>query len=382
MALAVAPFVVVLQNRTLAPVALLGFAGVIALAWREGWRPPRPAPLGWMMLALLGWMALSATWAPEAMRALEAVLRLGVTLGLALLAADALRESPPRPLLPRAAAIGLGLGIAAALFDDLTGNALRGAVRGLAARPETLAFGLKNAAAVIALLLPLGVFATSLPRWLRAALALGGLAVLVLIPGESARLAILAGLGCGLAAMFRPRATRITLAYFAAMAMLALPWVLGAVLPRDASALPNSAAHRLIIWDFTAQRIAERPILGWGMEASRAIPGGTGRPDLALREAFGLTSEPAAQWFAGAQLLPLHPHNLALQVWLELGLVGAVLMAGLLGLLAWSARTPAACGALAAGLVIAMLSYGAWQYWWVSGLLLAGVALASGRRAA
>jgi len=376
-ALAATPFVVVLQNRTLAPIALLGFAGVVLAGLRAGWRPARPPGLVWPAVALLGWAMVSALWALEPGRALETVLRLAAPLALAVLAADALRRPPPSRLLPRAAALGLALGIAAALFDDLSGNALRAFVRGIAEPPATLAFGLKNAASVIALLLPLAVFATALARGARVALGLAGAVVALLLPGESAKLAVLAGLAAGVAAGLAPRATRLGLAGLAAVLILALPWMLGAALPRDASGLPNSAAHRLLIWDFAAERIAERPMIGWGMDASRAVPGGAGRPDAALREAFGLTSSAAAPWFANAQLLPLHPHNLALQVWLELGAIGAALMALLLALVALTCRSPGACGAFAAGLVIAMLSYGAWQYWWVSGLLLATVTAAA-----
>ena len=382
MALAAAPFIVVLQNRTLAPIALLAFGAVIMTGLRGGWRPGHLPSLAWPAVALLVWAAVSAAWAPDAGRALETALRLAAPLALAVLAADALRDAPATPLLPRATAIGLALSIGAALFDDLSGNALRAAVRGISEPPATLAFGLKNAASVIALMLPLAVFATALPRRLRLALAIFGAVVGLLLPGESAKLAVLVGLGAGLAGGLAPRATRNGLAGLAAVLMLALPWILGASLPRDVSALPNSAAHRLLIWDFTAERIAERPILGWGMDSSRAIPSGTLRTDEATRNAFGLTSHAAHHWFIHAQLLPLHPHNLALQVWLELGLIGAVLMALLLAMLALACRTPAACGVFAAGLVIAMLSYGAWQYWWVSGLLLASVTLAAGRRVA
>lgn len=372
-ALAAAPFVVVLQNRTLAPITLLAFASVIMAALRAGWRPSRPAGLVWPAIALLGWAAISVMWAPEPARVLDTIVRLGFTLALAVLAADALRGQSVAPLIPRAAALGLALGITAALFDDLSGNALRAAVRGISEPPATLAFGLKNAASVLALLLPLAVFQSTLPGWLRMALGVSGGVVVVLLPGESAKLAVIAGLAVGIAAGGAPRGTRFGLAGLAAVLILTLPSILGATLPRDVSALPNSAAHRLLIWDFTAERIAQRPIFGWGMDSSRAIPGGTLRTDEATRVAFGLTSPAAHHWFIHAQMLPLHPHNLALQVWLELGAVGAVLMAMLLAMLALACRTPAACGAYAAALVISMLSYGAWQYWWVSGLLLAAV---------
>jgi O-antigen ligase len=203
---------------------------------------------------------------------------------------------------------------------------------------------------------------------------MGG-AVALMLPGESAKLAVLAGLGAGLAGRFLPRLTRRGLAAIAVVLVLGLPWVIPAVLPLDAGRLPESAAHRLLIWDFVSGHVAERPLLGWGMESSRAIPGGTGHPTAAMLAEYGLTAK--AGWFTNAQLLPLHPHNLALQVWLELGAMGALLMALLLALLALRAEGGAACGSYAAGLVIAMLSYGAWQYWWVAALLLASVAAAT-----
>ncbi|TCH97046.1 hypothetical protein EJV46_17135 [Roseococcus sp. SYP-B2431] len=372
-ALAAAPFAVVLQNRVMAPIALAGMVGCVVLGWLRGWRPSGVPALAWPAIALLAWMAASALWAPEAGRALDGAARLAISLALAVLAADALGREAPSPFVAKAAAIGLALGILAAGFDHLSGNLLRGTVRGLPAWDVTLSFGLKNAGAVLALLLPLGVFAPSLPAWPRVALGLIGGAVVLILPGDSARLAVLAGLGTGLAAQFAPRLTRRALAAGIAAMVLGLPWVLNALLPLDAGGLPPSAAHRLLIWDFVSGRIAERPLLGWGMEASRAIPGGIGHASAAVLAEFGLTAQ--SGWFSSAQLLPLHPHNLALQTWLELGAVGAALMALLLAMLALRAEGGAASGAYAAGLVIAMLSYGAWQYWWVAALLLAAVAV-------
>jgi len=331
------------------------------------------------VLMLLGWAAVSAAWAPEPTRVLDTVLRLGFSLALALLAADALREACLSPIIPRAAAVGLALGISAALFDDVSGNALRAAVRGISDPPPALAYGLKNAASVIAFLLPIAVFAPAVPTWARISLAVSGCAVVLLLPGESAKLAVLAGLACAVAASANLNVTRRCLAASVALIVLGFPLLLGAALPRDAGALPNSAVHRLLIWDFAAERIAERPVLGWGMESSRTIPGGAGKPDPAMLDEFGVTSDAARAWFQYTQLMPLHPHNLALQVWLELGVVGALLMALLLAMVAWHLPNAAGCGVFAAALVIAMLSYGAWQYWWVAGLLLAAVTVNTSR---
>jgi hypothetical protein len=69
---------------------------------------------------------------------------------------------------------------------------------------------------------------------------------------------------------------------------------------------------------------------------------------------------------------------------MELGLFGALIGAGLLVVLGIAAgaapHAPAAAGVLAAAFVTGMLSFGAWQTWWVASQLLALVALAGLRR--
>jgi O-antigen ligase len=81
------------------------------------------------------------------------------------------------------------------------------------------------------------------------------------------------------------------------------------------------------------------------------------------------------------QIMPLHPHSLALQVWLELGAFGALALAVLAFLLV--ARAGASEGGAAAvalvyaGMAISNVSYGAWQTWWLSTLMLIAAAAAA-----
>jgi exopolysaccharide production protein ExoQ len=125
--------------------------------------------------------------------------------------------------------------------------------------------------------------------------------------------------------------------------------------------IPRSSYHRLIIWNFASERIAERPLLGWGFNASRSVPGSTAEVD---------TFEPA---------MPLHPHNAALQWRLELGVPGALLGAALVVFAFHRIRrrsdarleTAVAAAATIASFAIAMLSFGIWQSWWVASLFLA-----------
>ena len=144
--------------------------------------------------------------------------------------------------------------------------------------------------------------------------------------------------------------------------------------------------HRVLIWDHAAERAADRPLLGFGMDAARALPGGADRPDAARLDRLGVTGA-MREFFVSAppgigELIPLHTHSMPLQVRLELGLVGL----GLLALFAFLAGRAAAAlpgrAALAAGTapaaaaaVVLLLSYGVWQHWWWIACALAAVPL-------
>jgi O-antigen ligase len=141
---------------------------------------------------------------------------------------------------------------------------------------------------------------------------------------------------------------------------------------RDADTVKTLLAHRFYIWDFTGKRIAERPLVGWGLDSARAIPGG--------KELIRLDQE----------RLPLHPHNAPLQVWLELGVPAAVLFALLLGRLwlrlgaiAWPPLFAAASGgSFAAICVLLSAGWGIWQEWWLATLGLAAFTIIAMARAA
>jgi exopolysaccharide production protein ExoQ len=127
-----------------------------------------------------------------------------------------------------------------------------------------------------------------------------------------------------------------------------------------ADQLKSSVPHRLLIWFFVGERIAEKPLSGWGLDTARAIPGGN-------------------EWIRpGQPWLPLHPHNVPLQLWLELGVPGAVLFALVaarlwraLGRARWPRLIAAAgAGGLAAALFEMLGTYGIWEAWWIGTLWL------------
>jgi len=118
---------------------------------------------------------------------------------------------------------------------------------------------------------------------------------------------------------------------------------------------PPSWDARLNIWAFAANQIVEHALRGWGIDASRI---------------FG-------------DAIPLHTHNAALQLWLELGALGAALVAAffawvLYRIVAWTGDNrqdgamAAAC--LTSYVMIGGLSFGVWQEWWIALGVIAAIA--------
>ena len=376
-ALLAAPFVAVLQSKAMAPLALIPMAITLLLGWREGWRPS--LPIGAVLMfgqILVAWAAITSLWAPDSGRAAMLALTLAAMMLLAHGAASAAQGARLMPWI----GFGLVFGLAAAFADWQSGNALRAAVRGLKEVPETLMFGLKPAASLMALLLPMG-FALPWPWLARAALLLVGAGVLISLPGETARLATIAGLAAALLSLAAPRLVPRLIGAILGLAILVMPLLVGLIPKMPTANLPLSAVHRLVIWDFTVARIAEKPLTGWGLEASRAMPGGRAQPDTATLDRLNITNPAQRAFLANphVEVMPLHPHNGALQLWLELGGIGALLGAVLLLALGYAASRSAVpavgAGMLASAAVTGMLSFGLWQAWWVASLLLAMVAL-------
>ena len=375
-ALLAAPFVAVLQSKAMAPLALIPMAITLLLGWREGWRPSLPIGAVLMFgLILVAWAAITSLWAPDSGRA----AMLALTLAAMMLLAHGAASAAQGARLMLWIGFGLVFGLAAAFADWQSGNALRAAVRGLKEVPEALMFGLKPAASLMALLLPMG-FALPWP-WLARAALLVGAGVLISLPGETARLATIAGLAAALLSLAAPRLVPRLIGAMLGLAILVMPLLVGFIPKMPTANLPLSAVHRLVIWDFTVARIAEKPLTGWGLEASRAMPGGRAQPDTVTLDRLNITNPAQRAFLANphVEVMPLHPHNGALQLWLELGGIGALLGAVLmlaLGFAASRSAVPAVgAGMLASAAVTGMLSFGLWQAWWVASLLLAMVAL-------
>jgi O-antigen ligase len=121
-----------------------------------------------------------------------------------------------------------------------------------------------------------------------------------------------------------------------------------------------SGDYRLYIWDFAAHQTLKHLPFGIGIDGSRSLQQGD-----------------ATAPFLDGDLLPIHPHNVPLQIWLELGFPG-VLLATFLLFLGWyfittraAAVQPFLYGYATSAIVTLSIAYGMWQAWWLAGHALA-----------
>jgi O-antigen ligase len=328
-------------------VALIGLA-----VWAVGssvWSPHRPALQDSMALKLCAEVILFFSVVCAAHRASGRGLRIA-----------------SRMLAWSVALLGLIM-----LTEALTGAGLYQAARAAMDDPIRPDLGAKNVAQglfILALMLgPASVAAwRNLNRpWLILPMAAGLGAGCLAFGYDAPILALAIALVVGVATWAWPSLAPRACAVFAGIYILCAPVI---VLALRASGLyatiqaevPLSWSQRMGYWRRAADLVLEHPARGWGLDASR-------------------TFTPAIQ---------LHPHNGALQIWLELGIIGALAAAAFWALvflrLVRRERDPTTAvgaAACAAYLVFGSVSFGVWQEWWLGLGALMAAALAVAARA-
>ncbi|MDG2523088.1 O-antigen ligase family protein [Caulobacter segnis] len=347
----------------LAPLAfapLMGIAGVMALPLlRRRWGSILPlAPL--VLLAI--WALISLDWSPyidlKPKAALENALKLPLQLALYGSAVLAFAQLAARSARRAQAVLAGGAGaLALILFvDALLGATLYQAVKqaiGEPIRPDLARRNIAQGNYVLAVLFWPAAVAAWRSGWKLAAPGAGLLLIGAsgLLGADAPILALVLGGAAFAAVRYGGR-----IAGLAFIPPIALYFVLTPILTLEAArgglfawlhrVVGQSWDARLDIWAFSAAKVLEKPALGWGFDASR-------------------TFDPA---------IPLHPHNAALQLWLELGAIGAALGAVFFCCTAFSlanraeenrVEAAAGFGALIAYLTIGAISFGVWQEWWL-----------------
>lgn len=355
----------------------LAIAVLIAAAGAASFRPSllrqaieiRPVAV-LALLAFIVWAVVSSAWSPYPDHVQAP--KLAATIGLGLVFAWAASRADARRL-TRAGCLAAFCVLAALLTVEAVADlALNRAVRPEA--PDWVLEGNPTRGTVILLALTWAV-AGGLSVWdgrRRLMLAAATLLITAILVGQFHQLANVIGFGLGLCAFglgfVAPRIAPLFVTGAAASWMAAAPFLtpLAFADPRFVETLPYSWAARAGIWDYVCGRIAERPWIGHGLDASRAVHD--------FIEVQGRATE----------AVPLHPHSASLQIWFETGLIGVALGAAALVAGGWSlsrafaqnrAAAAAACGTIAALSFIANVSYGIWQEWWIATMFLAAAAI-------
>jgi len=357
-------------------IVLLGLVGAVFLVqatstgdWRSAFRTPVAA----IFLALLAWALATAAWAISTPAALELWKSLALIFAAILIALKAVGSlsDHDRNRVTTWTAAGLALGLMILAIELAFGLPLTRTLQSGEAAPR---FSTLNAgiSVTIAVVWPLAA-----ALWRRGQQGLGAgfivavAAVVVFSDGTSAKIAFAVAATVFAAVWLLQRRMVDILCLSAALMILAAPVAIQTIVPapqsydQSVSGPARSALHRLYIWDFAARRILDKPYTGWGLDSARDMPGGR------------------RTVLDGAPVMSLHPHNAALQLWLELGAPGAALGALLVMVAGAQVRRLSRGGratsaaALFAALSVAGLSFGVWQNWWMAALGLIAVLAAA-----
>jgi O-antigen ligase len=130
------------------------------------------------------------------------------------------------------------------------------------------------------------------------------------------------------------------------------------------TSIGGSIIHRLLVWEYVGNQIHNKPLLGFGAGTSRLIG-----------QNIILKIPNSNQEIKGG--IPLHPHNNFLEIWLELGLLGIIIMS-----IVWikiiqygiNIRKESyilgtgVCSSIVTIFIISNLSFGVFQAWWMSSI--------------
>ena len=136
--------------------------------------------------------------------------------------------------------------------------------------------------------------------------------------------------------------------------------------PWQKTAIGGSIIHRLLVWEYVANEIYKKPLLGYGTGTSRLIG-----------QNIILNVPNTNQEIKGG--IPLHPHNNFLEIWLELGLLGIIIINILwMKIIKYGIQMrqdsyiigTGVCSSIVTIFIISNLSFGVFQAWWMSSIAL------------
>ena len=375
----VMPVAMVIANKS-APVALglgalLANAAVLAAGrqtdLRLRYRAMLRASPSILLMAFIVWCIVSLAWstAPAmTVRGLSETLP-EVVLGWATAAAWPMVATRSHLKL-----LGLGIAVAGILIgiEAMAGMPLHHLVR---ARAEPGDLKRSSIPPLLLLWPALLLFRSqakiSVAVLLVASVLFGG----VMAHSSATVVAAVVGLTIMALATVAPRPAILGLGMAILFQIAAAPWLgtlMARLLPPDVqqSLTEQHVAQRDLIWRTFESQVWQTPVLGHGFDASFKLADTVVKP----QGAFG----PAQV----APILGIHPHNQLLQVWIDLGLVGALFVVAALVVLLIRLRRcrpvelSPRLAFLSSAAIVALVGVQAWDAWWLATLAISQVAFA------
>jgi O-antigen ligase len=355
-----APVLVVAALPTLGLVAGPSYSsliiGLAIIQLLSGLAAGRGLPSIDLPLAVIAGLFLALCWASVAWsinqrESIRAALGLtGVLVALLMFRAGRYGRPEAIETLFRVLLIATLLGVGVACLDVRLGYPLESAV---SAKPGVHAATKYNRGLDYLMLIAWPLLAHLWWRrrhWAVVALALALAMILAQTPSLAAQVAVAVGVAVLLLAWAAPWLVAIVLAWGVAAFIAFQPAALRLLAERRAELarfLKGSGVARLEIWDYMTARVFEHPIRGWGLRTATYLP---------IRPA-----ELAGYIFTDAR--GIYPHNQWLELWVELGALGAALGLVFALLLLWRIRRlpdalrPFAYAAFASGMTVASVNY-------------------------
>jgi len=258
----------------LAPLLVVTALALIVADWRRAIAAFREfAGLAALLTALSLWGSLSSAWSILPAHSLFGGLRLLAISAGGLIGLGAARALAPaeRERVRGALLLGMALATAVLLTARFIDIELFSAM--LARAPDAPLTRFDRGATVLVLVVwPALISGGARTRWLPIVLALAAAIAVLSLVSTAAKLAASLGVLILAVGYAWPRLTAGCLAVGLVAVGILLP--LSTPSPdrvvdihHQAAWLKPSAIHRLLIWRFAADRIAERPLRGWGMDA-------------------------------------------------------------------------------------------------------------------
>ncbi len=357
------PPIGLLASKAVVPLLLITAALACLVVWRAERRVPRPDRGAAMMFAaLLLLCAVASLWGFNVIGSLFLTLRMGAIFaaGLVLFTIAQSFDDGMRDRIGHWLLAGTLATLAIMTTDIVLDFPLFDFLKGPFPEDQDRSPLLNRGATALAMV----TWPVAVLLWQRglawAALALSVLVaeILGVLSSGAALLGFVAGGLTALVALGNRKASRALVVAATLAAFVGMPFAAKLIYGlgwHESDWLASSAGHRIEIWNYTTQLIEQKPLHGWGFDASRAIT--DARPESLANE---------------LPLLPLHPHSAPLQILFELGIPGVVLTLALLWLLAQRIealpRPARVCGQalFITTLTIASTAYGVWQNQWLA----------------